>query len=310
MRVVFMGTAGFAVPSLYKLAKRESIAAVVTAVDKPQGRGYKTTPSAVKKAAQELGLPVIAVEKLKDPAFIEQLRQIAPDIIIVIDFGMLLPKDVLAVPPRGTICLHPSLLPKYRGASPIEHALLNGDAVTGNSVFFVEETFDSGDILLQKQYEILPDDNNGTIREKLAVQGADLVLLTLDLMEGGNYKAKPQNTMDVSYSKKIEKEDGLINWKDTAVRNRNKIRAFTPKPGAFAFYKGKKLKITKSQVYDDISAGAAGEVLEIVKDKGFIVSCAGGGLLILEVHPESKNPMTAWNFVLGYRLAKGDKLGE
>lgn len=306
MRIVFMGTAEFAVPSLLKLAKNENIIGVITAVDKPQGRGYNIESTPVKKTAEKLGLPVISVEKLKGEEITEKVRQLNPDLIVVVDFGMIIPLSILKIPPRGVICLHPSLLPKYRGPSPIEYALLNGDDITGNTIFYVVKEIDFGDIILQKEHKITEDDTSGSLRKTLAEEGADLVLEAVRLIKEGRAVSTPQNHAEAVLTEKLKKEN--INWGESAQAIFNKIRAFTPKPGISTVYNGKKIKITKSKIVE-IIAGNPGEILDIIKDEGFIVSCGDKGLLVLEVHPESKNIMPAWNFANGYRIAKGDKLG-
>lgn len=327
MKIVFMGTAQFAVPSFLLLAEKENIAAVITTADKPKGRGHKVEPSPVRIEAEKLGINVIAVEKMKDDLLLKQITNLSSDLIIVIDFGKLIPKEILNIPKLGAICLHPSLLPKYRGPSPIEYALLNGEKITGNTIFFIEEKFDTGKILLQQETFIEEDETSGDLRKRLAQEGAKLVLKAVELIESGeNFEVKEQNNEKATYSKLIEKEEGRINWENTALQNYNQIRAFTPKPGAFTFYKGKKLKITKSVPISSppLTGGGRGrveplpgEIIDIIKDKGFIVSCGGNvvngharSLLILEVQPESKNIMSAWNFVQGYRITKGDRLGE
>lgn len=319
MRIVFMGTAEFAVPSLLKLA--QNTICVITAVDKPQGRGYYVQETPVKKAANKLGLEVLAVEKLKEKEIVEKVKKLKPDLIAVVDFGMIVPDAILNIPSNGTICLHPSLLPKYRGPSPIEYALLNGDTVTGNTIFYVVKEVDSGNIIIQKEHKITKDDTNGSLRKTLAAEGADLFYEAVQLIEEGKAPSIPQNHAEAILTKKLEKEN--INWGERAQAIFNKVRAFTPKPGIFTLYKNKKLKITKSKLVeinvgaefsDDGSRGASaravcpGEIIKIIKDKGFIVSCADAGLLILEVHPENKNIMDAWNFVNGYRVTIGDKL--
>lgn len=321
MRIVFMGTAEFAVPSLLKLA--QNTVGVITAVDKPQGRGYCVQETPVKKAANKLGLEVITVEKLKEKEIVEKVKQLNPDLIAVVDFGMIVPDAILNIPSNGTICLHPSLLPKYRGPSPIEYALLNGDTITGNTIFYVVKKVDSGNIIIQKEHKITEDDTNGSLRKTLAAEGADLFCEAVRLIEEGKAPSIPQNHAEAVLTKKLEKEN--INWDERAQTIFNKIRAFTLKPGVFTVYNGKKLKITKSKVIDinavaaspdEGSRGHSGravhpsEILDIIKDKGFIVSCADNGLLVLEVHPENKNIMDAWSFVMGYRVAIGDMMGK
>lgn len=316
MRIVFMGTAEFAVPSLLKLA--QNTVCVITAVDKPQGRGYCVQETPVKKAANKLGLEVLTVEKLKEKEIVEKVKKLNPDLIAVVDFGIIVPDAILNIPSNGTICLHPSLLPKYRGPSPIEYALLNGDTITGNTIFYVVKEVDSGNIIIQKEHKITEDDTNGSLRKTLAAEGADLFYEAVQLIEQGKAPSIPQNHAEAVLTKKLEKEN--INWGERAQTIFNKIRAFTPKPGVFTLYKDKKLKITKSKVVeinaspDNGSRGTSaravrpGEITEIIKDKGFIISCADAGLLVMEVHPENKKIMDARNFVNGYRVTVGDKL--
>ncbi|WP_457569038.1 methionyl-tRNA formyltransferase [Desulfurobacterium sp.] len=308
--VVFMGTPDFAVPSLEKLIENDAfdVSLVVTQPDKPAGRGRKLKPPPVKLVAEKYGIPVVQPEKVKgNEKLFEKLRNIAPDFIVVAAYGKILPKELLEIPKIAPVNVHASLLPKYRGASPIQSVLLNGEEKTGVTIMRITEKLDSGDIYIQEETPISVDDTAQTLHDRLAVMGGDLLVKALPLIASGKLKPVPQSDSEATYCAQIKKEDGKIDWRDTAENIFNKVRAFTPWPSAFTHFNGKLLKITKALPVE--GQGKPGVVVDIDRE-GFYVGTGEGLLKVLRVKPEGKKEMSAGDFVRGYRLKTGDNLGE
>lgn len=299
MKIVFFGDPEIAAYCLRKIAEKGiEVSCVVTTPDKPQGRGLKAGESEVKKAAKELNLKILQPESLKDEVFIDELRKINADLFVVVAFKIL-PKAVYELPKKGSINLHGSLLPKYRGAAPIQWALINGDKVTGVTTFFLKEKVDEGDIILQKEIEISDDDNFGALYDKIKIIGSDVLIETILLIEQGNYKLQKQDDSQAIPAPKITKEICKIDWNKPAVNIRNLIRGLSPKPGAY-FEKNEKIyKILKANVTNSPSL-KPGEFYQTKKE--LFAGCSDGTLQILEIQPENKKIMTAEEFVRGYRL--------
>lgn len=301
-KIVFFGTPEFAVASLQRLHDDGcDIAAVVTMPDKPAGRGKKLQESDVKKWAVAHGIPVMQPANLKDPAFIAQLQSVGADLFIVIAFRML-PEAVWAMPRLGTFNLHASLLPRYRGAAPINRAVMNGDTETGVTTFFLKHEIDTGDIIQQRRVEIKPEDNAGTVHDRLMLLGADMTAQTVRAIAQGQVATMPQPEGEFVPAPKIFKEDCRIDWNRPAAEVHNLIRGLSPHPGAFCTMVNDKgdettVKIYESELVDGPVLGP-GEVR--VDSRSLYVGASGGTLRILSLQPAGKKRMDSSAFLLGY----------
>lgn len=301
LRIVFFGTPAFAEYALRAVHNRAyRIIAVVTAPDKPAGRGYQLQESAVKKAAVELGIPVLQPAKLKDPVFIEELRALKADIQIVIAFRML-PEVVWNMPPLGTFNLHASLLPAYRGAAPINRAIMNGETETGVSTFFLKHEIDTGSILLQQKTGIGPEEDAGSLHDRLMHMGAELVCDSLELICRGGYTLKPQPDGAYPHAPKIFTEDCRICWDRSATEIHNQIRGLAPYPAAFTEMNGKKLKVFRSQISSE-PAVTCGKI-EIRGKDTIAAHCSDFVLFLQEVQPEGKKRMSSKELINGLHPA-------
>jgi len=320
MNIIFMGTPAFAVPSLKKLCgTHHSVSAVVTAPDMPRGRGLRLAESEVKKFALSQSLKVIQPDSLNDEKFRREIINLRPDLIVVVAFRIL-PKEIFSIPTFGSINLHASLLPKYRGAAPINWAIINGERETGVTTFFLKEKVDTGNIILQKQCEISDDDNAGSLHDKLSLLGAELVCETIELIEksGGNVAVSPQDETRASPAPKITPEVCRINWQNSAANIHNLIRGLAPYPGAYTFQNGHKIKIFLSALPSGSKATTSSvrgseETLpgsiRIRGDKLF-VSSADGLLEILELQLEGRKRLSADEFLRGYRFRQNDRFND
>ncbi|MFN0156966.1 MAG: methionyl-tRNA formyltransferase [Bacteroidota bacterium] len=307
MRIVFMGTPDFAVPGLDLLIKSGfEIPAVVTAPDKPRGRGQQLSPTPIKELALRHGLPILQPESLKDPAFIQAIASLSPDLIVVVAFRIL-PREVFSIPRLGAFNLHASLLPKYRGAAPINWAIINGDKETGVTTFFLQDKVDTGNLLLQARLPILPEDNAGTIHDKLAEVGAEIVLHTVRLIEQGKAVARPQDDALASPAPKIFKEDCRIAWDHPALAIHNRIRGLSPYPTAFTTHGDKLLKLYRSTLTDTTSTRQPGTVL--LDGQKLFVATADHLLSIEELQLEGRKRMSVEEFLRGYPIRTGQQLG-
>lgn len=309
MKIVFMGTPKPAARCLQALFDaEEQIVAVVTQPDRPVGRGQKMTEPPVKQLAKKYHVPIEQPEKVKkNETFINRIRSYEPDLIVVVAYGKILPKELLEIPKHGSINVHASLLPKYRGAGPIQWAILNGEKETGITVMQIVEELDAGDILLQKKVPIAPDDTSLTLGEKLFDLGAELLIDSIIKIKNGSITRTKQNDHDATQAPLLIKEIGEINFEKPAEHVHNKIRGLIPWPTAHTFYHGKMLKLLKSEIILD-KKGEPGKVIEIVKNNGFIIGCQDTGLLITEVQLEGKRKMKASEFISGHKLQEHDIL--
>ncbi len=306
MKIVFMGTPEFAVPSLKAIVEAGvEVAAVVTNRDEPQGRGLKVLPPPVKVAAAELGLHIIQTGTVKDAAFADTVRNIAPDLIVVVAFRIL-PKEIFTIPKLGTFNLHASLLPRYRGAAPINWAIVNGEKETGVTTFFLDEKVDTGRIILRKKTGIGDDETAGELSGRLSILGAEAVVETLNLIGNGKVVLAEQDASLATRAPKISKEDCLIDWSRPATQVHNFIRGFSPEPGAFGFLKGKTIKIFRSSPTDIRAVGQPGQVT--VDGGKLYVSCADKLLEVVELQLEGKKKLLSQDFVRGARIESGAKL--
>lgn len=300
MNIIFMGTPQFAVPSLnILLNSHHKISAVVTVPDKPKGRGQHMAQSDVKKFAAEAGLKILQPESLKDPEFIDELKSLSPDLIVVVAFRIL-PKNIFKLPRFGSINLHASLLPKYRGAAPINWAVINGERETGVTTFFLQEKVDTGSVIMQKSIDILTDDNAGTVHDKLMSIGANVVFDTVDLIENTN-GAPPvfkQNNGEATPAPKIFKDDCRIDFDQSVDKVYDFIRGLSPYPGAFTEYQGKIIKIFSSAKSHWDSLKGPGRFF--VKEGKLYVSTLNEFLEITELQMEGKKRMSSAEFLNGY----------
>ncbi len=296
-----MGTPEFAVPSLNAINNSEhQLIAVVTAPDKERGRGREVSFTPVKNYAVKNNLPVLQPEKLKDPEFIEQVRKLAPDLIIVIAFRIL-PREIFEIPRLGTFNVHGSLLPKYRGAAPIQWSLINGDSETGLTTFFIQEKVDTGNIILQKKIAIEKDDNFGSLHDRLQSLSIDIVLETIKIIESGAIQLIKQDESQVSSAPKITKENSRIDWNQPSEKIYNLIRGLSPYPAAYFLHNSKLYKVFSSRLKDDLIL-QPGEIKE-TKNEIFI-GTATTALEITEIQPEGRKRMKSDVFLRGYSLLK------
>ncbi len=307
MNVIFVGTALLGVPTLQALARTHRVLAVFTQPDRPAGRGLTLTPPPIKRAALELGLPVYQPEKINREA--EFIKTLNPDVIVVVAFGQFLSKKLLAIPRYGCMNLHASLLPKYRGAAPIQWAIINGEAETGLTTFLLTEEMDAGDILLQERVPISDEDTAGTLHDKLANLGPDLVLRTLEGLETGTITPRPQDHSQATFAPKIESTMGHIDWAQPARKIFHLIRGLNPSPGAYTSFGGQRLKIYASRIVESDSLFEPGRVIAFGSE-GPIVRCGEDALELREVQPGGKRRMSGKDFVNGYKVKAGTKLGE
>lgn len=311
LRAVFLGTPEFAVPSLVALGDVAEIAAVVTQPDRPKGRGRQVAPPPVAQAARERGLTVLQPAKLRDPQIVRVLSALRPTVIVTVAYGKIIPKDILELPPLGCVNVHPSMLPKYRGASPIQHAILDGIAETGVTTMYQSEALDAGDIILQHRVPIRPDDTAGSLEHTLAEEGAKALVETMGLIARGQARRVPQDPTQATYVGKLAKEDGRIDWGRSASELERFIRAMDPWPSAFTRHHGRLLKIWNTvpvTLAPGVAAGSPGAVAEIRRGDGFLVATGDGWLLIREVQPEDRRRMTADEYVRGTRMEVGERL--
>ena len=299
MKIIYFGTPDFAIPPLEKLLNsRHEVLAVVTAPDKERGRGRKVSFTPVKEFAIENGIPVLQPEKLKDENFISELKKLNADIFVVVAFRIL-PEEVYTLP-RYAFNLHASLLPKYRGAAPIQWALINGEKETGVTTFLLEKKVDTGNIILQKKIAINDDDDFGALHDKLSLLGSQAVLETVEILEKGNFEPLPQNDDEATKAPKITKEIAKINWVEDAERIVNLIRGLSPFPAAFFEKDGKIYKIYKAKKSDEKLL--PGEIKQTKKE--LFIGAKNGSVQILEIRPEGRKRMTAEEFLRGYSLVE------
>ena len=310
MKLVFCGTPMFAVPSLERLAAVGfEIQLVVTQPDRQQGRGMTLTAPPVKQSALKLGFPVIQPEKIKkNEEFQTQLKTLQPDAIIVVGYGRIIPPWMLELPQYGNINVHASLLPKYRGAAPVQWAIARGETVSGVTTMLLNEGLDTGDILLQKEMTIRPEDTAVTYAPRLAEMGADMIVETLRGLDDKTIKPVPQNNELATLAPILKKEDGLVDFSRSATEIHNRLRGFQPWPGAYTQFRGKSLKLISAGLEDTLSNLELGELR--VGDEKLFVGCAERTVLeLLQVQPAGKKIMTAREFINGYHPAAGERLG-
>ncbi len=309
--VVFMGTSPFAISSLRALKDLGfRISLVVTTPDKPKGRGLQLSSPVVKEEALRLGLPLIQPESIKDQGFIEKISAISPDFIVVAAYGKILPPQLLSIPKKAPVNVHASLLPKYRGPAPIQWAIINGERKTGVTTMIMDEGVDTGPILLQREIEMLPDENAEELEKRLSIIGGELLIETLDGLFSGAIKPIPQDHEHASYARFIKKEDGNIDWHMDAEAIHNRIRGLQPWPGAYTFIGETMLKIYVSKVIDrEVSSIFPGTVIA-AEGNGLKVATGKGIIAILEIQREGKRRLPISEFLKGFPIKAGTILGR
>ena len=311
MRIVFMGTPDFAVGSLQALCEsgKHEIVGVVTQPDRPKGRGNKMLMTPVKEYALEQGLTVYQPQKVKTPEFVQTLRELQPELIVVAAFGQFLSRELLELPPHGCINVHASLLPKYRGAAPIQYAIIKGEKESGVTIMQMDIGMDTGAMLEKVVVPIAENTTMGELHDALREQGAALLLKVIDDIAAGTAVAEPQNDAEATYATLLDRSMEHIDWTKSAQEVHNLIRGFNPAPSTFTkLPNGKSLKIWGSRLTEKKSEAAAGTVVEAGKHS-FFIACGSGVLEITEVQPESKKRMAAQVFLNGRGVAEGDILG-
>ena len=308
MRLVFLGTPAFAVPTLEAVATKHDVLSVITQPDRPKGRGQELSPSPVKQSALRLGLPVYQPERIRRPEAQAHLASLSPEIMVVVGYGQIIPQSVIDIAPRGIVNVHASLLPKYRGAAPIQWAVANGEGRTGVTTMQINAGLDTGDILLTRETQIGPEETAIELGERLAVMGAELLVETLDGLAQGAITPRPQDDAHASFAPILKKEDGAISWTGAAGAIHNRVRGLLPWPGAYTHFRGQLLHIWRARVDGERITLAPGHVLP---GAGFRVACGSGSVLqLIEVQMEGRKRMSAEAFANGQRLRENEVLGE
>lgn len=304
-----MGTPDFAVPTLEALiGAGHELAAVVTQPDKPKGRGKAVLMTPVKEKALECGIPVYQPKRVREPEFLDVLRKLNPDVIVVVAFGQILPREILTLPPFGCVNVHASLLPKYRGAAPIQWAVIDGETVSGVTTMQMNEGLDTGDILEQEEISLDPEETGGSLFEKLASLGGKMILSTLKGLEDGSIIPRAQGEMTTTYAKMLTKAMGEIDWSMDAASIERLVRGLNPWPSAYTYVDGKTLKIWKARVEAGEAGNEPGQV-RVTKDR-LLVETGNGVLSILELQLEGKKRMEAAAFLRGFSIETGRKFGR
>lgn len=310
MNIAFMGTPDFAVPCLEILIKNNyNITAVVTQPDKPVGRSGQLVFPPVKDFASKSGINVYQPEKVKNAEFIEFLKTLDLDLIVVVAFGQILPKAILDIPKLGCINVHASLLPKYRGAAPIQWSIINGDTVTGITTMYMDEGMDTGDIILKKETNINDEDTSESLFNRLSIMGSETLIETIELINKGTVPRVQQDSNLATYAPMISKEFGQIDFSKSATDIRNIIRGTYPWPGAYSFYKGKRLKIFEANIVKGNFKGDVGEIVEVLKDS-ITIKCGQDAIRIFEIQMEGSKRMSVKEYLSGHTVGINEILGE
>ncbi len=309
MKILFMGTPDFAAAALRTLVNAgENVVGAVSQPDRPKGRGHKTVPTEVKIAAEEAGIPVFQPSNLKDGGFMDVLDALKPDVIVVAAYGRILPEYIINYPKYGCINIHASLLPKYRGAAPIQHAVMNGESVTGVTTMLMDKGLDTGDMLMKEETQIGEYETSDELFKRLAQIGGRLMLKTLEALSDGSVKPVPQNHEEHTYAPMISKETGRIDWSKSAREISKLICAMNSWPMASTEYMGETLKIAEARVSDDESDESAGTILSLDKGKGLKVSCGKGTLYIVSAQFAGSRRMNVEDYARGHNIEIGQVL--
>lgn len=306
-KLIFIGTPDFAVPTLKKLSEtRFRPLLVITQPDRPQGRKLHLYPPPVKIMAEKSGIEVLQPDNIKEEGVIERLSDIQPDVIITVAYGGFLTKKILRIPKHGCLNLHPSLLPKYRGATPINQALFDGERVTGVSITKMVLKMDAGPILQQRTVPVREEDNYTTLAEKLSIIGADEILEVLEKLENGQISPTFQDEDKATYCYKLKKEDLILSWQDTSQNIHNQVRGLSEEPGAITTFRDKKIKILETKMLSEEADQPAGTVSSVRKNEGIVVCCRDKQILLTKVQPAGKRVMTAYEYSIGARIDIGE----
>ncbi len=311
MRIVFLGTAEFAIPTLEALIRAgHQVLAVYTRPDRPAGRGLRLSLSPVKEKSLSLGLEVFQPETLKQGQEIERFQALSLEAAVVVAYGMKLPTEMLALPKYGCLNLHPSLLPRYRGAAPVNWALINGETRTGLSIIQMNERLDAGDILMQEEVDILPQENAGNLESRLSRQGAELMVRCLAELAAGRVHPRPQDETRATLAPKLKPSDGRVDWSLPSQRIINLIRGFTPRPGAYTMFQGRRLEISEAADAAGVGQGGVdhGTMVLCSEKAGPLVKTGDGWVELFRVKPEGRRTMSGQEFARGCRLGTGVKL--
>lgn len=311
MRIVFMGTPDFAVPSLEALlCSPDQVVGVVTQPDRPKGRGQTLTPPPIKVLCQREGLPFLQPTKMKDPEFLDALRAWQPDLIAVTAFGRILPPVILELPPQGCINVHGSLLPKYRGAAPIQWAVINGETETGITTIMMDAGMDTGDMLLQERVQIEPDETAGALSPRLAAVGGRLLVETIRRLKKGDLPRLPQDHTQATMAPLLKKEDGVIDWRRPAIEIANQVRGMSPWPGAYTYAGKERWMVCRATATGELAVDhPPGSVARSGKE-GILVATGQGLLTITELQPANSRKMSAAQYLAGHGVAPGLVLGK
>ena len=309
-RMIFMGTPDFGVPSLEALIRHREIVTVVTQPDRPKGRGKKMAASPVKRLALEKGIEVLQPEKASDPLFCDQIEQKEPDLIVVIAFGQILSKRLLDIPKWGAVNIHASLLPKYRGAAPIQAAILNDDDKTGLTIMRMDEGLDTGPILMQEEYPIYKEETAGHLHDRLALKAGEFILKWLDQMSIESMEERPQNQSEATYAPKFTKAISLIDWAQPASRVSALIRALDPRPGAYTTWQDKRIKLFSSGIVQKMHRDMIPGRIASQGEKGLVIETGEGAIIAREIQYPGKKRLPARDFLRGFSLPEGTILGR
>jgi methionyl-tRNA formyltransferase len=309
MRLVFLGTPAFAVPTLDAIAAAgHEVTAVVTQPDRPRGRGQQLAPPPVKEAAIRLAIPVYQPERVRRPEAVEFLREQRSDAMVVVGYGQIIPQSIIDLAPMGILNVHASLLPKYRGAGPIQWSILNGETLTGVTTMRIDAGLDTGDMLLKAETPISPEETAPELGARLASMGAALLVETLTGLERGTIIPEKQDSSQATYAPMLKKEDGRIDWRRPTLAIHNQVRGLQPSPGGYTTFRGQTLHIRRSRVTELAGQGAKpGSVASV---KPLVIACGNGGLELIEVQSEGRKRMPAADFANGQRLAENEVLGD
>jgi methionyl-tRNA formyltransferase len=309
MTLIFLGTPSFAVPTLERIVRAgHRVIAVFTQPDRPKGRGGELSASPVKQTGLQLSLPVHQPERIRKPEPVEQLKQMQPDAMVVVGYGQIIPQSIIDIPRHGIINVHASLLPKYRGAAPIQWAIANGESITGVTTMQIDAGLDTGDMLLKWETPIGPEENAVELGQRMSQAGADLLVETLAGIEAGTIHAERQDNAQSSLAPILKKEDGEINWNWPARKISNRARGFLPWPGAYSYFRGQLFHIWKARVAEEPSQGAPGRLTPL-KKRLLVSSGEGSALELLEVQIEGRKRMPAEAFLNGHHLEENESLG-
>jgi len=311
LRVVFFGTPQFAVPTLEHLAaSRHEVRGVVTQPDRARGRGQRVVPAPVKDFSVRHGIPLIQPERLRDPSVEATLRSWEPDLGVVAAYGRIIPPVLLAVPLHGMINVHASLLPKYRGAAPVQRAVIAGETETGVTIMRVAEALDTGDMFAHATRPIGPDEKSETIEHDLADRGARLLVDVVDAIAAGSAHSEPQDDARSTYAPRLTREEGLIDWSLPATDIHNRVRGLSPWPHAYSHLDGQRLILTATQVAADRSDESPGTIVRILPDRLLVATGQGGQIAIREVQPEGRRAMAVRDYLAGHPITPGARFGN